>query len=72
MSKAKTTLTVVVADGRYDMFAPVANYKTWFLSELIKRKGGVSDTVPDGIYNFYIVRLTLHGLELNLEPAKTE
>ena len=72
MPKAKAMLTVVVENGSYNMFAPIDNHKSQFLAALLKVQGGVSDTVADGVYNYYIKKWTLQGPMVVLEPKTTE
>lgn len=71
MPKAKSPLYVVVANGHYDMIgAPTLRNK--FLARLLTAQGGVNESVEDGTYIYRAKRLTLHGLEVTLLPAKTE
>lgn len=55
---ATPTITVIVHDGRWDAFAPVSVAPQAFQSTLkiLQSLGGVSDSVPDGTYEFYAVR----------------
>lgn len=63
----KPGITVVVANGRYECFGP-NTARSARLAAILKKMGGVRDTVPDGTYTFNTKRV---GLKLiaQLEPT---
>lgn len=63
----KPSITVVVADGRYNMYG-APSLKTTLLAMLLKGMGGVNEHVPDGTYNFSVGMKGL-SLVLSLDEA---
>jgi len=63
MSPENPGLLIIVSDGRYDMYgAPTIMNR--FRAFFLKRMGGIDESVPDGSYDFNIVR---DGLRLYAE-----
>lgn len=73
MTHNPAKLLVVVSNDRYDCFGDTTTtlrfLKTAYLFKLLKAQGGVSDSVEEGRYHFYLKRIGFNILVV-LEPAE--
>ena len=67
MSFDREPLFVVVTTTKWDAYGTTLRQR--WLTQLLKAKGRIQDTVPPGEYHFNIERRGLR-LYLTLEPAK--
>lgn len=65
----KKPFYVVVTEDRYDMIADPTSAANQMKAKIIKKAGGVSDTVSPGVYDFQLIR---KGFSLVCEFVPTE
>ena len=58
--KSPAPLTILVTESRWDALGDPTSLHHMFLMELLKKQGGISDTVPPGAYEYDAVREGLH------------
>ena len=69
MFKVKNPLHIVVSEGRWDAYGSPLSYRQHMLFALLKRTGGISDSVPPGHY-YYNVKLKGLNLIVTLDPIE--
>lgn len=60
------TFLIIVAKGRYDMYA-APTFRNNLIANLIKKNGGISDTVVDGTYSM-TMKVKKLKLTLDMQP----
>ena len=67
MPKVNKALHIVVSEGRWDAYGIPHSYRQRMLFALLKRTGGISDSVPPGHY-YYNAKLKGLNLIVTLDP----
>ena len=65
--KDNDSFLIAVSHDRYEMYAR-PTLKNQFIANLIKRQGGISDTVPPGMYVATVKNRGILHVELTIEP----
>jgi len=67
--KNKSPVIIVVEDNRWECLGDPANSRHKFLYETLVRQGGIAESVPDGKYEYNVMRKGFR-LVASLEPIQ--
>lgn len=67
----KAPLLVKVTQGHWDAYGDPLNPRHFYLMEVLKRMGGIAESVPYGEYDFNLARKGL-SLHATLEPHQED
>mgnify|MGYP003487582032 CR=1 FL=1 len=61
---------VVVKDARYEMYGNPRNLRHHLIRQIIRREGGISDTVPNGTYNVTVRFVGFNKVLFDMHPKQ--